>query len=129
MANMPKPLGWHMLLEFYDCDSEYLNSVDDMEVALVDAAKQAGATVVETVFHRFAKQGVSGVVVIAESHVTIHTWPEHGYAAIDAFTCGDEQMPYRIESYLKEKFNAGRTESKMIERGNVSMETPKVASL
>lgn len=81
-------LGRHMLLELRECDKPVLDDLKYLENALVSAAKEAGATVIDQSFHQFAPQGVSGVVLIAESHISLHTWPEHAYAAVDIFTCG-----------------------------------------
>lgn len=81
-------LGRHLLLELRECNKAVLDDLKYLENALVTAAKESGATVVDKSFHQFAPQGVSGVVLIAESHLSLHTWPEHGYAAVDIFTCG-----------------------------------------
>ncbi|MBU1650990.1 adenosylmethionine decarboxylase, partial [bacterium] len=86
-------LGRQILVEFYHCDAEKLNDERHIAKAMHDAAELSGATIVEEVFHMFSPHGVSGVVVIAESHLAIHTWPEYGYAAVDLFTCGDEIEP------------------------------------
>jgi S-adenosylmethionine decarboxylase len=82
-------LGKHLLLDLKDCNREVLDDLNFLQNALVSAAEEAGATVVGKHFHRFAPQGVSGAVLIAESHLSLHTWPEYGYAAVDIFTCGD----------------------------------------
>jgi S-adenosylmethionine decarboxylase len=82
-------LGKHMLLELRDCNKELLNDLSFLQSALVSAAEEAGATVIGKHFHRFSPQGVSGIVIISESHLSLHTWPECGYAAADIFTCGD----------------------------------------
>lgn len=96
-------LGRHILLELNDCNKEVLNDIDQLRNILVAAASEIGATVLGESFHRFQPQGVSGVVVIAESHVSIHTWPEHGYAAVDIFTCGNRVEPDKaIDSIIKE---------------------------
>lgn len=84
----PPPLGWHHLVELYGCEVAALDDLPRVEAALIAAAKAAGATVLDVRFHKFAPQGVSGVVLIAESHLSVHTWPEHAYAAVDLFTCG-----------------------------------------
>ena len=81
-------LGRHLLLELRECNIAVLDDLEYLENALVSAAKEAGATVIDESFHQFAPQGVSGVVLIAESHLSLHTWPEHAYAAVDIFTCG-----------------------------------------
>lgn len=82
-------LGKHLLLELYDCNRALLNQIDKIKKILISAVKTANATVIDVSFHHFSPYGISGVVLIAESHLTIHTWPEHGYAAIDLFTCND----------------------------------------
>ncbi len=82
------PHGQHVLIELGGCPAQRLDDREQVQACMEEAARQLGATIVEVVFHRFAPQGISGVVVIAESHLTIHTWPEHGYAAVDLFTCG-----------------------------------------
>lgn len=112
-------LGRHILAEFYNCDENLMNDTDFIEKALNDAAKVAGATVVDSVFHNFNPWGVSGVVVISESHLTIHTWPEYRYAAIDVFTCGDDVNPWKAFEHLKTVFKAQRTETQEISRGIV----------
>ena len=83
-----KALGNHLLVELYDCPSERLNDAPLLERTLEDSARDAGATVVISSFYPFSPHGVSGVVIITESHLAIHTWPERGYAAVDVFTCG-----------------------------------------
>lgn len=84
---------------------------------MVNAALEAGAEVREFVFHKFSPQGVSGVVVISESHLAIHTWPELGYAAVDVFTCGDKVNPWDAANYLKEMFCAEHVDAKEVTRG------------
>ena len=86
-------LGKHLLLELKGCDKEELNNTGFLKDALLVAANEAGATVLGESFHRFNPQGVSGVVIVAESHLFIHTWPEYGYAAADIFTCGNSVQP------------------------------------
>jgi len=81
-------LGKHFLLECHECDVETLNSPQALKRVFLDAANRSGATVISASFRRFDPQGVSGVVIIAESHFTVHTWPEYRYAAVDMFTCG-----------------------------------------
>jgi S-adenosylmethionine decarboxylase len=82
-------LGNHVLLELHGCNPEALNDVVDLEKVFVRAAEKGKATVLRTAFHQFNPHGVSGVVIISESHLTVHTWPEHEYAAVDIFSCGD----------------------------------------
>lgn len=82
-------LGRQMTVEYYECNSATITNAPEMEKIFVNAAKAAGATVISSDFHRFDPQGVSGVVVISESHFAVHAWPEYGYAAVDLFTCGE----------------------------------------
>lgn len=110
-------LGRHILVEYYECDPDILKSSELIESHLNKAAILAGATVVESVFHLFNPHGVSGVVVIAESHLTIHTWPEYGYAAVDLFTCGDTVAPDKAIDYLKTALNSGNSSTVEVERG------------
>ena len=88
-----------------------------MERVLLQAAREAGATVVTSTFHTFNPHGVSGVVVIAESHIAIHTWPERGYAAIDVFTCGNSALPEKAVEYCTEAFCAKTHTHVKVRRG------------
>ncbi len=111
-------LGRHVLAELYDCSPSLLNDIKKVEAIMVRAALEAGAEVREVVFHQFSPQGVSGVVVISESHLTIHTWPELGYAAVDVFTCGDTVDPWVSCNYIKKHFLAQKMTGREIKRGN-----------
>ncbi|MEE9257267.1 MAG: adenosylmethionine decarboxylase [bacterium] len=109
-------LGRHILAEFYECDPAMLNDTGAIERAMNEAAAASGATVVQSVFHMFSPHGVSGVVVVAESHLAIHTWPEYGFAAVDYFTCGEVDAGAAIRC-LRAKFGAERVSQREIERG------------
>ncbi len=110
-------LGRHILAEFYGCPMETLSDLEQIKQSMVAAALEAGAEVKETVFHQFSPQGVSGVVVISESHLAIHTWPEFGYAAVDVFTCGQTVDPWVSCNYLKQTFSAQNMSAREIKRG------------
>ncbi|MGE5455457.1 MAG: adenosylmethionine decarboxylase [Methylocystaceae bacterium] len=112
-------LGRHILAEIYGCSFEILNDVDQVEEVMINAALEAGAEIREFVFHKFSPQGVSGVVVISESHLAIHTWPELGYAAVDVFTCGDRVDPWDACRYLVDKFGATDMDASEVKRGMV----------
>ena len=99
-------LGKHLLLELKDCDRRALNDLDFLRSILLKAAEECGATALGESFHQFSPQGVSGVVVIAESHLFIHTWPEYGYAAVDIFTCGSSVKPEKAAGLLIEKLGS-----------------------
>lgn len=110
-------LGRQILVEFYDCDSEKINDSDFVESSVLEATRLSGATIISHDFHRFSPHGVSGVVVIAESHVTIHTWPEYSYAAVDIFTCGETIDPWIIQERLKDDLKSKNISSMEMKRG------------
>lgn len=112
-----KKLGRHLIAEYAECSRSKLADTGFIEECLNEAVRKSGATIVRSVFHRYAPQGVSGVVVIAESHMSIHTWPEYGYAAVDFFTCGDAVDPYKAHEYLKSMLESKNGSVKEIERG------------
>jgi S-adenosylmethionine decarboxylase proenzyme len=112
-------LGHQLMVEYYGCLPDRLNDEELVRQALLDAARATGATVVGEVFHRFNPHGISGVVVIAESHLAIHTWPEYGYAAVDLFTCGTEIDPYAGFDRLRGLLGAARFEVREFYRGQL----------
>ena len=117
-------LGRHILAEFFDCDPNVLNNPALVEKYMLDAALECGATIVNKCFHLFAPHGVSGVVIISESHLAIHTWPEFGYAAVDLFTCGEQCDPKISYEFLKRNFNSRGAKYTQLNRG--LMEADKV---
>ena len=114
---MNNALGRHILCEVHGCDPKVLDDRKAIEQIMVEAALGAGAEVREVAFHKFSPQGVSGVVVISESHLTIHTWPELGYAALDVFTCGDSVDPWKACNYITKGFRAGHMSATEVKRG------------
>lgn len=112
-------LGKHVLIELYDCDKEILNDPARIEAILNEAAVRSGATVVNSVFHTFNPHGVSGVVVIAESHIAAHTWPEYGYASLDVYTCGEDVDSMIARNYIAESFHAAKSEYVELFRGRL----------
>ena len=87
-------VGRHVLVELYDCDRAIIDDVAHVTTSMRQAAEAVGATIVSEAFHRYAPQGVSGILLISESHLSVHTWPEAGYVAVDIFTCGGlDPMP------------------------------------
>lgn len=110
-------LGRQILVEFYQCDPEVLNDEARIRDILIEGVRRSKATIVTDSFHSFSPHGVSGVVVIAESHVAIHTWPEYGYAAVDIFTCGESIDPWVIQRYLQEQFRSRNVSSMELKRG------------
>lgn len=121
------PLGEHYIIELRKCRDGILDNLANIRTALRNAAEVAGATIVNDCFHKFSPQGVSGVVVIAESHLSIHTWPEHGYAALDLFTCKLDMSMDACLDYLRKTFQPEDMQVKRIERGlNVTAEVPTI---
>jgi S-adenosylmethionine decarboxylase len=112
-----KVLGRHLIVEYTGCRPGALNDAEYLETCLLEAVRKSGATIVRSVFHRYAPQGVSGVVVIAESHMSVHTWPEYGYAAVDFFTCGQTVDPYKANEYLKEALECRQAIVSELKRG------------
>ncbi len=115
--NSMRVLGQHILVELYGCNSNILNNVDLITKFMEEAAEKSNATIVNSAFHHFSPHGVSGVVVISESHLAIHTWPEHNYAAVDLFTCGSGVEPLKAFEVLKSRFKATHFVTREIKRG------------
>jgi S-adenosylmethionine decarboxylase proenzyme len=131
-----KTLGTHLLIELWSCNCEKMDNLEYLENIMAHAAEVAGATVLKTAFQNYNPHGVSGVVVIAESHLTIHTWPEHGYAAVDVFTCGETVDPWKAAGFLKQELEAGEFQVKDFKRGvppqgvayNESLDNPQTVA-
>jgi len=110
-------LGRHLLIELYQCDPKVIGDVARIEKIMVGAAKAAKAHIVDVVFHHFSPHGVSGVVVIKESHLAIHTWPEHRFASVDVFTCGVTMHPAKAQTYIAKHFRAKTVTAVEVKRG------------
>ncbi len=114
---MSHALSKHLLVDLHGCPADLLNDVAALEAVMVEAAQRAGATVINSMFHHFSPFGVSGVVVIQESHLTIHTWPEQGFAAVDLFTCGTQTRPRRALTHLRRALQCTQIEVRQFMRG------------
>jgi S-adenosylmethionine decarboxylase proenzyme len=110
-------LGRHLLIELHQCDPEVLNNLSVIREAMLKAAVDCGAVVLGDSFHHFSPQGVSGVVVIAESHLSVHTWPEYAYAAADIFTCGTSVDPRIAADVLIEALRCKSPSLTEVQRG------------
>jgi len=110
-------LGIHLLLELKECNPKLLNDLEFIRQALKDTANDVGATVVGESFHRFSPQGVTGILAIAESHISIHTWPELEYAAADIFACGSTFRPKEAAEILVAKLESRSPEIIEVQRG------------
>ncbi|MGL4523407.1 MAG: adenosylmethionine decarboxylase [Bacilli bacterium] len=117
-------MGRHVIAELWGCDFDKLNDMNYIERTFVDAALKSGAEVREVAFHKFAPQGVSGVVIISESHLTIHSFPEHGYASIDVYTCGDILDPNVAADYIADALGATTRENIELPRGLGPIQVP-----
>ena len=109
-------LGTHVIAELFSCNEFHINNTKKVEEVMLAAAKLSRATVIKHFFHKFSPYGVSGVVVIAESHFTIHTWPEYGYVAVDIFTCGEFDYQSAL-NYIKNKLETERCSVFQFQRG------------
>lgn len=112
-------LGTHLLIELRECAPDRLNDVGLIRSTMIDAANDLGVTILSHSFHKFAPQGVTGIIAISESHFSIHTWPEYGYAALDIFTCGEAFDPTRAARHIAKHMGAERTEITVVERGRM----------
>ncbi|MBF0506096.1 MAG: adenosylmethionine decarboxylase [Nitrospirae bacterium] len=119
-------LGTHLLVELRDCNPVVLKDLTEVKNALVAAAKEAKATIIDVSFHEFNPFGISGMVVIAESHLSIHTWPEYAYAALDIFTCGDIIKPEVAAHYLINRFECKNPSIVEVKRGIISHTNEKL---
>lgn len=114
---MNNPLARQTLLEFHGCDAALLNSPNELKELLLEAVRRGAGTIVAEVFHTFSPHGVTGVVIIAESHVAIHTWPEFAYAAVDIFSCGTTLDHTAIRDFIQLGLRSARVESRNLQRG------------
>ncbi len=112
-----KSLGRHLLVEYYNCDPKILSDIGLIEDIFVGAAKHSKAHIVDVVFHTFNPHGISGVVVIAESHLAIHTWPEHCFASVDIYTCGNVVNPWSAYKYILKALKAKHSTAMEMKRG------------
>ena len=106
----------HLLLELYRCDYEKLNDESFLRCTLNKGAKLANATVLNLISNKFEPQGVTAIALLAESHISIHTWPESNYSAVDIFTCGQNMLPELASKYLIEALKAEEHSLRIIER-------------
>ncbi|HHT9114208.1 MAG TPA: adenosylmethionine decarboxylase [Candidatus Wunengus sp. YC65] len=124
---MLSTLGKHIILEMWGCCKDTIDNVEVVKEILVKAAESVKATLVDVVCHRFSPYGVTGVAILAESHIAVHTWPEHGYAAADIFICGSTINPRNAASYMAEAFYAKETSFLELKRGDFVSRTPQMA--
>ncbi|MCE1246619.1 MAG: adenosylmethionine decarboxylase [Firmicutes bacterium] len=134
-----EPQSRHIIAEFSGCSEDILNSADRIREIIVRAVVIAECEVKKVAIQSYKPQGISGVVVLAESHLSIHTWPENGYAAVDIFACGSSAKPEKACDYIAQCLNAGEKYVSVIHRGEIkgekensfkhSFETPVTSGL
>ncbi len=110
-------LGKHTIIDLYDCNREKIDDLALLEETLLRAAKAANATIINSHFHKFSPQGVSGTIIIAESHFNLHSWPEHGYVALDLFTCGTSLDSSKATEILIEELESKNYNIQELDRG------------
>ena len=118
---MMQSLGNHLIIELYECHRDVINDAQIVEEKLIEAVRVSGANMVQSVIHEFNPHGISGMIVIEESHFSVHTWPEYGYCALDIFTCGDEIDFYSALQYLKKEFQAQNMSVTELKRGMLDL--------
>ncbi|MBI3543064.1 MAG: adenosylmethionine decarboxylase [Deltaproteobacteria bacterium] len=123
----PGALGKHVLVEYHGCDAATLDDRARLREVLLEAVARSGARIITDVFHQFSPQGVTGVVVIAESHVSIHTWPEHGYAAVDIFSCSDRMDTAVVVEGVRAGLGSASVQVRELARGQLDEKLPDVA--
>ena len=111
------PVGTHCILELNGCNPELLNNEQFVRDSIEQASHHGMSTLLNLSSHQFDPQGVTAIGLLSESHISIHTWPEHGYAAIDVFTCGETAQPHRACEYLIGQFESTNHELKVLPRG------------
>ncbi|MDP1538848.1 MAG: adenosylmethionine decarboxylase [bacterium] len=116
-SNKQKYAGIHLIAEFWN--GKIIEDPKEIKKILAEAVKKAKSAPLEIAIHKFSPQGLTGVVLLEESHIAIHTWPEINYVAIDIFTCGEKAMPRRALEYLKKTFKPKKIEIKELKRGKL----------
>ena len=109
-------LGYHIIAELSQCSSSILDNYDKIKSIIERGAMESGATIIGSVFNKFVPCGVTGIVAISESHISIHTWPEFRYASLDIYTCGNIN-PFISLDYIREKLECKKTKTTVLQRG------------
>ncbi len=113
-------IGTHLIIELYGCNAEILRNAELLEKILIHSAELGGATILSNYFHKFGYEGgVTGVICISESHISIHTWPEYEYAALDIFTCSPKMDPVFIQEKIIEEIKPKKVRVKRVNRGSI----------
>lgn len=113
----PRPDGYHLMLELFECDTEKINSHRILRQIVKTAVKQVGLTNLGSRFHQFKPQGVTGFTLLAQSHISLHSWPEYGYLVLDIFTCGDENQANQLADRILARVGAGEVKRRVVRKG------------
>jgi S-adenosylmethionine decarboxylase len=116
-GSLSEVVGRHVIAELLGGNPNLLNDERYLRAALKEAAERAGGTVLDVTSHKFTPQGVTALALLSESHISIHTWPEHGYSAVDVFTCGSHTNPQLACDFLKKSLECTGESVKVLERG------------
>ncbi len=122
---MEKTLGLHILADLYGIEFDKIDHVEDVKALLEGAVKYADLSKLSSHFHQFYPHGATGIILLEESHISIHTWPEHGYAAIDVYTCGGKEKTFKAMEYILKVLKPKRVDEKIAERGVVPVNQAK----
>lgn len=117
LVQNPRPDGYHLMLELYGCETEKINSHRFLHQIVKTAVKQVGLINLGSRFHQFQPQGVTGFTLLAQSHISLHTWPEYGYVVLDIFTCGDEKQANQLADRLLKRINPGEVKRRVVRKG------------
>ena len=118
-----KVIGKHITVDMYGCSFESLNNLDFIKNAILTAVSEAHMTLLDFTSYKFEPQGLTALALLAESHMSIHTYPELGYAAVDVFTCGDHSRPDKAVTVLKHILKPQKTKTTNIKRGDFGLES------
>ena len=117
LVQNPRPDGYHLMMELYGCDQDKINSRKFLHNLVRGAVKKVGLTNLGSRFHKFEPHGVTGFTLLAQSHISFHTWPEFGYLVLDIFTCGDQNQADRLADHFLEKLRPARVNTNVVRKG------------
>jgi S-adenosylmethionine decarboxylase len=117
LTQNPRPDGYHLMMELYGCDQEKINSRRFLQQIVKVAVKQVGLTNLGSRFHQFEPHGVTGFTLLAQSHISLHSWPEFGYLVLDIFTCGDQEQADRLADHFLKRLRPARINRQVVRKG------------
>ena len=117
LVQNPRPDGYHLMLEFFGCDPEKINSRKYLHQTIKTVVKRYGLTNLGSRFHQFDPHGVTGFTLLAQSHISLHTWPEYGYLVLDIFTCGDHDQADRLADHFMKRLKPASISRQVYRKG------------